>query len=480
MAIYVDLIKLLLKQAGSSSDAGASKKLLEEAFQVTELSRSRSFLETLAESRGNQSFGIPQKMKEEEQRILSGINAVWRQLREESSEENRIELSSKLQSLEQRFKAFKDSVRLKEPRYATFNYPQPLSLAEVQKCLDPGTLLLEYVLAEPVSFLFVVGPNSCHAHLLPSQTAIQEQMQKVRTLLASPAPYSPSRPLAELCSSLLSGVDLPEEESLIVSPDDVLHYLPFETLVLANGKYLIEEHPISYISSGTMNCVMHNEKKNVPSRPLIAFGNPGSGNDGSYREKQFRSEHAPLSFSGKEVKSVSGLFEDSVIHLGLQATEEQMRSTKLDKFRYIHFATHALIDEQVASRSRIVLSSDLSTASDGYLDIHEIQDLQVNAELVVLSACATSLGEFVRGEGLIGMTKAWFYAGASSVIASLWYVNDRSTALLMEKMYTELSNGVEKSEALRQAKLWMLSASEQANYRHPYYWAPFVLHGDPR
>ena len=149
---------------------------------------------------------------------------------------------------------------------------------------------------------------------------------------------------------------------------------------------------------------------------------------------------------------------------------------KLDDFRYIHFATHGFLDELHPGRSGILLSRAPASEEDGILHTGEIMRLKLNADIVTLSACSTGLGKFVNGEGVLGLTRAFFYAGARNVAVSLWNVNDSATATLMESFYLNLRRGLPKKEALRAAKLNLLRSS-QPSWRHPYFWAAFVLEG---
>jgi len=481
MMIFYDLIKALLQTAGTSDRPDLTETLEREAFHVAESARSRTFLETLAEARSHLNQGISHEMKVDEEKLLFLINKAWEDMNTADSEALRSGASSRLETLELKFDTFKEEIRLSEPRYAQFKYPQPLTLSAVQDCLRNDEILLEFVLASDFSCLFVVGPRRFEVQILPAKSEIQQQVKKIRTLLASPDLLSPSRPLSTLYTMLLGGVDLPQEARLIISADDYLNYLPFEALVTADGKYLIEKHAIGYVSSATLLSILRKDERNPTPRTLIAFGDP------EFDSVQTTSEprHPPgkftrIPYSRKEVYSIAALFGDVCQRLGREATEEQVKSAKLDTFRYIHFATHALIDEQIPSRSRIVLGPAPDGASEGYLDINKIMNLEVNADLIVLSACGTSLGKLVRGEGMIGMTRAWFYAGAPTVIASLWSVNDMSTALLMAKLYEGLSSGLDKAEAIRRAKLWLLGDPDQAFYHHPYFWASFVLYGEIR
>ena len=195
-----------------------------------------------------------------------------------------------------------------------------------------------------------------------------------------------------------------------------------------------------------------------------------------YAERGFSLTRLP--FTRDEVLGISNLYPASQrqIYLGEDAREETVKSEKLDAYRYIHFASHGFIDETHPERSGIMFSRAPHSNEDGVLQMGEIMRLKLNADLVTLSACSTGLGKLVNGEGVLGLTRAFFYAGARNVAVSLWNVNDSATATLMKSFYGNLNRGLPKSAALRQAKLSLLRG-ENPLWRHPYFWAAFVLVG---
>ena len=183
----------------------------------------------------------------------------------------------------------------------------------------------------------------------------------------------------------------------------------------------------------------------------------------------------------KHVRHARGRREgrQEAIHqvLGEQAREETVKSEKLDEYHYIHFASHGFIDEIQPARSGILFSRDPHSKEDGVLQMGEIMRLKLKADLVTLSACSTGLGKLVSGEGILSLTRSFFYAGARNVTVSLWNVNDSATAALMEAFYRNLNRGLQKSAALREAKLTLLRDRNSA-WHHPYFWAAFVLVGE--
>jgi CHAT domain-containing protein len=275
---------------------------------------------------------------------------------------------------------------------------------------------------------------------------------------------------------------------LIIVPDGVLSYLAFETLVaddnraVGEPRYLLETFAISYAPSASALFAIQHDKPPASAKGLLAFGDPvyadvvtqNVGLAAGSPAAQFRE----LPYTRTEVNDLGSLFSDAERHLflGAAAREQTLKAEPLDRYRYIHLAAHGLIDEDYPARSGIMLSAAGDTREDGVLQMSEVMRLKLNADLVTLSACRSGLGRLVNGEGIIGLTRSFLYAGADGVVVSLWDVNDLSTAALMKSFYVNLKRGLPKDEALRQAKLELLKG-KQRSWRHPYFWAPFVLIG---
>jgi CHAT domain-containing protein len=320
----------------------------------------------------------------------------------------------------------------------------------------------------------------------------------------------------DLYQKLLGSVahSFEKKSRLIIVPDGALYYLPFETLitqeVLKNeeANYLIKDFEISTGPSSSVLCHLKEKRHRTGKRneTLIAFGDPYFGDGGEdalargeahadsaamdpessgkamtvrglYEQRGFQFKRLP--FSGSEVMEIGKLFSsgDKTLYIGEKAKEEVVKQTSLQSYTYVHFATHGIIDQKAPARSGIVLTLGEDSDEDGFLQVNEIFNLDLDADLVVLSACNTGLGKLRRGEGIVGLTRAFMYAGTPSVLVSLWNINDRSTADFMKIFYEQLMKGNSKARALQLAKLAMLGAARRS-YQHPFYWAPFVLVGD--
>jgi CHAT domain-containing protein len=285
---------------------------------------------------------------------------------------------------------------------------------------------------------------------------------------------------------------------LIIVPDGPLHRLPFEALVLGSGEirdsgtlygmfktceFVGDRYAIVYLPSSCLPAFPSGDQPDrggaSSRRDLLAFGNP--------RIAQDRSElggGGALVHSEREVRALEPLFADAVLCVGDAATELQFKRLA-PNFRYLHISSHGVADEATPLYSGLQLALDPGGREDGFLHAHEVLSLPLSCDLVTLSACRTGLGRLYAGEGLIGLTRSFLYAGAEQVLVSLWSVNDASTAILMGRFYANLKEGWPASEALQEAKAALRatvstgSGGRQVAYAHPFFWAPFVLVGAP-
>lgn len=288
-----------------------------------------------------------------------------------------------------------------------------------------------------------------------------------------------------------------EIKNLVVIPDGLLCYLPFETLArnvdrgACSGRLLLEDFNVSYApSASALLWICSSRHESRKNKDLLAVGNPIYGPEalpgqtpastsGGILREAFLDQgfsFCPLPFTQVEIQGIAHpLMKDKVdILLGHQASEDAVKASNLTDYQAVHFACHSFLDERYPLRSSLVLSQDGVGNEDGFLQVREIEELRTHAEIVVLSSCQTGRGSLERGEGPLGLSRVFFYAGAKSVVSALWPINDESTSLFMKGFYSGLRQGLSKTRALREAKLGMMNTK----FRHPFYWAAFILNGD--
>ena len=289
----------------------------------------------------------------------------------------------------------------------------------------------------------------------------------------------------QLFNGLLGGIpEFKENQALIVVPDGKLHMLPFAALA-DNGQYVLASHQVTVVPSGTVLHILEQRAQKTGTANLPYVGVAAWTTDSPPHtllasihravSGPERSELIALPESRHEVETIAtDLPKPSTILLGANATETNFKQLPLGHYGVIHLALHGYVDPEIPDRSALVFAPQQQPTDDSLLQIREIRNLHLNASLVTLSACNTGVGP-VGEEGVASIVNAFIEAGSQSVVSTLWELEDHTTAHLMTAFYDHLGHREEKSAALRQAQLEMLNSGEP-----PYYWAGFVLVGNPR
>lgn len=442
-------------------------------------------------------------------------------------------LTSQLQEVEAQ-------IRANSPRYAALTQPRPLSLSEIQsRVLDSDTLLLEYALGKDRSYLWVVSNTGLTSYELPKRADVEKAAREVYALLTRPnvaaqtgdqkrglrvaRAHGDDRSLRDALMKLGHMVLAPAAarlglKRLLIVADGALQYIPFAALSARAGAYrpLILDHEVTSVPSASTLAVLREElsgRKPAP-RTLAVLADPvfETTDERLQRANQKREPVGakPASERGLSVKLEKAAADAGLATRGLviprlpgtrleaenilalapeaerkeatdfAASKQTATSAELSQYKFVHFATHGFLDSANPALSGIVLSlvNEQGVPQDGFLRAHEIYNLKLPAELVVLSACQTGLGKEIRGEGLVGLTRGFMYAGAARVIVSLWSVDDEATSLLMSSLYKRMiKDRVPPAAALRAAQIEML---KQPRWQAPYFWAAFVLQGEWR
>jgi CHAT domain-containing protein len=510
---YEFYISLLMQMHESSPMEGFDAL----ALQAAEKARARVLAELLAEAGADIRQGVEPALLEREKDLQQKINAAEQtrfQLILQKRPQSQVEIAeSNLRGFLGEYKTIEAEIRRRSPRYAALTQPQFLSLREIQtQLLDANTVLLEYALGEEKSFLWVVSQNSIKSFVLPRRAEIEivarEFYEKVKTETSQPLAAIAAQRLSEMIIKP-AAAELAGKRLLIVA-DGALQYVPFAALPTGKDETpLIVNHEIISLPSVTTLAVLRRETANRKPAPktIAVIADPVFSRD-DLRIKPFagkstvsngkpalwqktvlqatenvRSDLPRLPGSRREALGILALASpaESKRVLDFEANRRTLFSPDLSQYRYIHFATHGLLDSRQPELTGIALSlvDANGQPQDGYLRLHEIYNLRLPAELVVLSACETGLGKDIKGEGIIGLTRGFMYAGAKRVAVSLWKVDDRATSELMRRFYQELLSERRPSQAaaLRAAQISLL---QEKRWRSPFYWSAFTLQGEWR
>ena len=468
----------------------------QEAWQLVERGRARGFQDLLAQRDLRFADEVPAELYTERRRLAAEYDRVQAALAEwmpEHGLERMEELQGLLWDLRLQQAQIRERFQRASPRLGAVESPPSLDLSAARSALDPGTALLTYTIGARRSFLFVIeaagapGTGLSFYPLAIGEEELEKEVEAFRNLL--------SRPETSLASLKLRGRKLydilvrPAEPVLakadrwLVSADGPLHSLPFAALV-SGDRYLAESKPIhTAASAAAYKEIRERRSSRAPAAlDMLALGDPlypKTAADPQLQDALRRGARLdPLPATRKEVGAITSFYPDARVLLGREATEAALKSLA-PQARRLHVACHGLLDERFPLNSALALSTpeELQEGRDnGLLQAWEIfEEMRLDADLVTLSACDSGLGKEMGGEGLVGLVRAFQFAGARSVLASLWSVSDDSTADLMRRFYGYLREGRSKDEALRAAQVDLIRDRDLA---HPYHWAAFQLTGD--
>ena len=503
------------------------KGYAEKAFEISELGRARSLAELLRATQTNLLPGLDPQLAEEEKSLRQSLkvkeDAKVAFLAKPYRKEDLEAIDSELAGLETQYKQVSEKIRSSYPAYDQVTRPVSWDLNEIQERViaDDQTVLLEYSLGAERSYVWAVTRNGIASHELPSQTKINEAAQKVYGLLTIDRDPQNDNELIRATQELSQIILTPvagelNKQRVIVVADGALNYIPFQILPAssASDEPLVASAEIINAPSASILGQLREEtaRRRAPTKVLAAFGDAVFASNYAQRKEASAGEYVavtqsaqsegwrhalrdiepegdsvdpatiqPLFYSKLELanlRDVAG--PESFVATGFDASREKLAGADLTKYAILHFATHGALDPKQPEKSGLLLSTvdRNGKAQNGFVGLQDVYALHAPVDLVVLSACRTGLGKDVRGEGLIGLTRGFMYAGASSVVASLWKVDDEATAELMKRFYTNmLQRGMTPAAALRAAQN---SIRQEPQWRSPYFWAAFTLQGEYR
>ncbi|HEU4712097.1 MAG TPA: CHAT domain-containing protein [Pyrinomonadaceae bacterium] len=534
---YVDLLMTM-----NRTDPAAGYNGL--ALEVNEHARARTLLENLSAARLDTSKGVDRELSKQETELQQQLNQKTEQqirlLSNKGSSQQAAAIRDEIDILSAQIEEVKAIVRKTSPWHAALTQPRQFHLQELQNVLGPDALLIEYSLGKNRSYLWAVTHTSLNSFELPPRSQIEAVALELYELLSAAgerkknetskeherrvmqaAARFPS--VAARLSNMLLGPVAPllQGKRLVIVPDGILHYIPFNALSEPGTRKrdgvsapLVVGHEIVTLPSLSTLAVMRQEFGRGEHAPegIAIFADPVFEKDDprlwwrrnnskprraeSIGERRFRgpmmltpddpvndeepSSFQRLPFTLLEVEEIAKVIPELQIKraIGFDANVQAVMDPELRRYRILHFATHGLLNNSYPELSGIVLSlvDKDGRPQDGFLRLNEIYNLDLRAQLVVLSACRTGLGKEARGEGLIGLTRGFMHAGVPRVVASLWRIDDRAAAEFMGAFYEAMfTKNLAPAAALRHAqiKTWQSSKS-----RFPQHWAAFILQGE--
>ncbi len=496
------------------------------AFYFSELTKARTLLEAIAgTSKRFETAEIPKELRDIENRLIQELSIIDKKWDEalKKGEQAVKELEARKQGIKKQLDELIEILRKNYPRYAALHYPLPMKPEDLP--LKENEVLLEYAITDNETYLFIVRKGGVK-RLIKIPVKREALEERVKSFIEPMNLKNPDgfnlKNAKELYEMLLSHAlkDIRENEKIIIVPDGILGLLPFEALVVKEGRglkdsiYVSDRYTITYYQSATILALNRILKHPETENPLFAIGNPVYTQDdpryiawkqgkkeiyqANLKQYAFRGlaikekwgavteddnkkgiEFPPLPETEEEVREITKIMgvaaEPPQVLLSVMANETNLKRAGIEKYRYIHFATHASLPGMIQGVNEpfILLGQVENHGDDGFLTLSEVVGMKLNSELVVLSACVTGVGKEVEGEGVVNFARAFQQAGARSVVVSLWEVASKPAVEYMKTFYSHLKSGKDKATAIK------LTRDEiKAKYPSPFYWAVFILHGE--
>ena len=490
-----------------------SRGLESEAFQASELARARSLAAMLQDQQTNIVTGVDPQLAEREKDLRRKVHAKAEEtislLAKDYQKEKLDELERALTPLREQHQQLLQQLQKQNPHYNQLQEPIRYSMQQIQELIleDNDTMLLEYFLGHSASYVWAITRNDARVYELRKDEDITNAVKEVYALLVKKTDDDTEKQFnkasGELAQMILTPLaKQPAVKRLIVVADGALNYIPFQLLPGPTGDPLVASYEIVNAPSASILGQLRHEKeqRQVSRKTLAAFGDPVfSSNYAQFKNSTSGEAVASAAERGVDVDPdsldpkniqplVYGKYElgylrdiagaSAFIARGFDASRAVLEATDFSRYSILHFATHGLLDPKNPKKLGLYLSTVDRAGHDqeGFVTMQDVYNLRVPVSLVVLSACRTGLGEDVRGEGLIGLTRGFMHAGASSVVASLWKVDDEATAELMKHFYTNmLKKGMPPAAALREAQNTL---RQNPQWRSPHFWAGFILQGE--
>lgn len=517
-------------------DANRSRAELEAALYTSERARARNLLDILTEGHADIRQGVDPQLLERERaqskQLTEKISSFQELLINKPTEQQKSTAETEIKTLRRLLDQTQAEIRQHSPRYAALTQPQPLRLAEIQKLLDDDTVLLEYALGKERSYLWAISRTDVVPYKLPGSEQIQKSVDSFRDALTAQESKRPGEDTTSYVARLRNGpanyrrtalalsrmVLEPAtaafgKKRLVILADGPLQYVPFGALLMPGEAKpgtptpLIAKHEVVYEPSASALGLLRATERPVATKTLAVFADPvfdvtddrvrtattgtksetpvvardlksalrDAGDTGSV-DSTFRLDRLRYTRDEADAIVAAATPASSFKAIDFEASRARFLSQDLKQFKMVHLATHGILNMKHPELSGLVFSlvDERGRPEDGFLRLGDIYNLNLPIDMVVLSACRTGVGQSVKGEGLVGLTRGFMYAGVERVVASLWKVNDEATAALMKSFYNYmLQEKMPPAAALRRAQLDTMKV-----WKDPFYWAGFVLQGE--
>jgi len=499
-----EIYDLAVATAAELYDFTGDNTYLNLSFTYSEKSKAAILLSSIKEMEALQVGNLPAEIKEREKQLKRSIaqyqNIIYEENQNNTIDSNKVSrLRSRLFETKILYDSLVASIELKYPAYYDLKYNfDVISIPQIQEKLESDHVFIEYKLTDSTLFTFVVKHDTVilaktHTGNLFT-TKVNNYLALINQMPATDSVSSRSYQFAELGVELtklleLSNPIVSKTKKLIVIPDDILGYLSFDALITCLPKkqtskynkldYLIYKHTLSYGYSGTL--FFNKEREKVENNKVLAIApsyiniSKGESTQSKTGIRDLEKFLIPLPYTISEVDAILNIFKGNR-QVEDEATESNFKSNSSD-YGILHFAMHTLINDEEPMASKLVFTLNNDTIDDGFLNTYEIYNLDLQAELAVLSACRTGTGRISKGEGIMSLARGFLYAGVPGIIMTLWAVEDISGAEIITRFYENLYSGQHKDVALRNSKLSYLINANQLR-AHPYFWAAYVQIGD--
>lgn len=495
-----NIYNLAVKAAAELYSLTNDQEYFDQAFSYSEKSKSQILLSSIREADAIKEGMIPPNLKSTEEKIRDQIislnNMIYEEKQNQKQDSIKIsDLQRELYNQKIRYDSLITSLEVNYPDYYNLKYNyKVISFNEVKKQLTEQQVFIEYKLADSLLFAFVLTTDTFA--LIKTRidttftTRVEELINAMKILPVSSDPALSSYNYAVLSNGIFQTLfpgNFYDGKDLIIIPDDIIGYLSFDALVTtlpdkakSNFRklaYLIYNHTIYYGYSATL--LMNKTKPKHTRKTLLAmapnYKKSGGADTIIANVRTVDKLLRPLFHTKEEVAQINETYKGKLL-VGDNATEDTFKS-RASKYKILHFAMHTLVNDDNPFATQLVFSNDTNTKEDGLLNVYEIYNLDLNAELAVLSACKTGVGKLNRGEGVMSLARGFFYAGVPGIVMTLWAIEDGASMEIVTGFYKNLKAGMKKDHALREAKLAYLNNADQMS-SHPYFWAAYVQIGD--